>query len=63
MAVDNLKKLAGALARNTGQEESECVPRLFSMMALLLQRGLAAMLANRVPNFPGAEIDGILLFV
>ena len=27
-------------------------------MALLLQRGLAAMLANRVPNFPDAWIDG-----
>ena len=59
MAVDNFKKLAAALARNTGQEESECVPRLFSRMALLLQRGLAAMLANRVPNFPEAQIDGV----
>ena len=40
--------------------EEKLHPTLFSRMALLLQRGLAAMLANRVPNFPDTEIDGIL---
>ena len=31
-------------------------------MGILLQRGNAAILGNRIPHQPGAYIDGILLF-
>ena len=55
-----VKKLGAALARHTGQEEGEAVSHLWSRMGILLQRGNAAILGNRIPNQPGAYIDGIL---
>ena len=39
-----------ALARQTGQEESEAIRHL--------AKGNAALLLNRVPNFPSPDIDG-----
>ena len=58
IAVEQIKKLGSALARHTGQEEGEAISHLFSRCSLLLQRGLAALLLNRVPNHPAAELDG-----
>ena len=55
-----VKKLGAALARHTGQEEGEAVSHLWSRMGILLQRGNAAILGNRIPTQPGAYIDGIL---
>ena len=55
-----VKKLGAALARHTGQEEGEAVSHMWSRMGILLQRGNAAILGNRIPNQPGAYIDGIL---
>ena len=55
-----VKKLGTALARHTGQEEGEAVSHLWSRMGILLQRGNAAILGNRIPTQPGAYIDGIL---
>ena len=37
-----VKKLGCALARHTGQEESEAVHHLWGRLAILLQRGNAA---------------------
>ena len=59
-AEREVKKLGAALARHTGQEEGEAISHLWSRMGILLQRGNAAILGNRVPAQPGALIDGIL---
>ena len=53
-------KLGAALARHTGQDEGEATSHLWSRMSILLQRGNAAILGNRIPNQPGAYIDGII---
>ena len=34
--------------------------KLWGRLGILLQRGNAAILANRVPDLPAANIDGIL---
>ena len=52
-------KLAAALARHNGQEEEEAISHTWSRLGVLLQRGNAAMMANRIPTFPAAPIDGI----
>ena len=46
-------------ARHTGQLEGEAIAHLWGRLGILLQRGNAAILGNRVPNFPQAEVDGI----
>ena len=56
-AEQEVKKLASALARHTGQEEGEAISHLW--LGVLLQRGNAAILANRVPALLGAIIDGL----
>ena len=40
------------------QSEDEAVRHLWGKLAILLQRGNAAILANRVPEFPAPAIDG-----
>ena len=55
-----VKKLGAALARHTRQEEGEVVSHMWSRMGILLQRGNAAILGNRIPALPGALIDGII---
>ena len=52
-----IKKLGSALARHTGQDEGEAVHHL--RLGILLQRGNAAILGNRIPNFPPPQVDGI----
>ena len=47
-----------ALARQSGQDEDEAVRHLWGKLAILLQRGNAAILGNRVPDFPAPAIDG-----
>ena len=42
-----------ALARHTGQEESEA-----QKLAVLLAKGNAALLLNRVPTYPSPDTDG-----
>ena len=59
VAVQHLKKIASALARHTAQEESEAIHHLLSRCSLLLQRGTAALLLNRVPSHPTAADSGI----
>ena len=59
IAVQQLKKIASALARHTAQEESEAVHHLLSRCSLLLQRGTAALLLNRVPSHPSAADSGL----
>ena len=59
MAEDEVKKLGAALARNTGQEEGEAKRHLWGRLGILLQRGNAAILGNRVPSHPTATVNGI----
>ena len=48
-AVAEIVKLGSALARQTGEEESTTVQRLFQQLSLSLMRGNAALLNNRNP--------------
>ena len=49
-AVREVKKLGGALARNTGAEESVAVRHLFQRLSILLVKGNSALVNNRVPD-------------
>ena len=60
VALDQFRKLGSALARHTGQEEGEKIGHLVTRVSILLQKGLSAMLLNRIPGFPAAEVDGLL---
>ena len=55
-----VRKLGAALARQTGQDEGEAASHLWRRLGILLQRGNAAILGNRVPALPGAYVDGVL---
>ena len=44
-----MKKLATAKARHAGGEEGEQIRRAFTKLSVLLMRGNAAILANRIP--------------
>ena len=58
--VQQVKQLAAALARHTGQEESTTTSHLFKRFSLNLMRGNSVMLTTRVPHedFPQAQVDG-----
>ena len=51
-AVDQLRKLAKAQARATGKEEDEAIRHLFQRLGVLLGKGNAALLLNRIPSSP-----------
>ena len=59
-AVEQLRKIARAQARSTGKEEEESIRHLFQRLGVLLVKGNAALLLNRIPSFPLPEIDGEL---
>jgi hypothetical protein len=59
-AVEQLRKLARAQARSTGKEEVDSIRHLFQRLGVLLVKGNAALLLNRIPSFPLPEIDGDL---
>ena len=52
--------MAQAVARQTGRDESECCSQATSRLSLLLMKGNAAILTNRIPAAPDALIDGLL---
>ena len=60
VAVQQVKQLAAALARHTGQEEQTATSHLFQRLSLNLMRGNAAMLTTRGPDddIPEARVDG-----
>ena len=57
--VDQVRKIGSALARHTGQEESEAIRHLGQRLSVLLAKGNAALILNRVPTYPDPEIDGV----
>ena len=56
--VQQVKQLAAALARHTGQEESTTTSHLFPRFSLNLMRGNSVMMTTRVPHedFPQAQV-------
>ena len=60
IALEQFRKLGSALARHTGQEEGEKVDHLVKRVSILLQKGLSAMLLNRIPGHPAAVVDGLM---
>jgi hypothetical protein len=51
--VEEVNKLAAALARQTGEDEKEATRHLWQR--LQLQRGNSMMFTNRIPTIDGAE--------
>ena len=58
-AIVQIKKMRKALANTNGQEENEAVRHLFQRLAVLLVKGNAALFINRIPTFPGPEVNGM----
>ena len=58
-AEREVKNLTAALARHTGQEETQACRHSWGRLGILLQRGNAAILGNRVPTHPPPGIDGV----
>ena len=54
-AVMQVKKIGAAKARQTGEEEDLAVSHLFQKLSVLLVRGNAALLLNRIPSFPDPQ--------
>ena len=61
VAIQQLKKLASALARHTGADEREVTSHLFMRVSLQLMKGNAALLSGRRPDddHAAAELDGV----
>jgi hypothetical protein len=55
-----LKRLAKALARQTGEDEGSAVSHTFQRMAVLLIRDNASMFLTRVPEVVEASTSGVL---
>ena len=60
VAVDQVKQLAAALARQSGRDENEVSRHLFQSFSLNLMKGNAALLLGRRPDgdFLEARVDG-----
>ena len=58
VALEQFRKLGSALARHTGQDEGEKTGHLVKRASILLQKGLTAMVLNRIPGHPNPVIDG-----
>ena len=59
VAVTEVKKIAQAMARQTGRDESEVCSHAISRLSLLLMKGNSAILVNRIPSIPHGPIDGV----
>ena len=59
-ASDQIRRLGQSLARATGQEGADTIKRLFGRLSVLLIRGNAALLLNRVPSHPPPQVNGDL---
>ena len=59
-AAEQLRKLARAQGRSKGREEDESIRHPFQRLGVLLVKGNAALLLNRIPSFPLPPVDGDL---
>ena len=58
--VEQIKKLASAQARQTGEDRGDTIRHLYQKLSVLLTRGNAALLLNRQPAPPSPDIDGVM---
>ena len=58
-AEKQVKKLAQAVARQTGCDESECYSQATSRLSLLFMKGNSGILINCIPSAPDPAIDGV----
>ena len=56
--MGEIRKLAAALARQSGQEEKEARGHLLQRLSVSLMRGNGALFVNRIPDSIEASIDG-----
>ena len=56
--VDQIRILAKA--QGIGKDEYEVTRHLFQRLSVLLVKGNAALLLNRIPSHPMPEIDGVM---
>ena len=54
-AVDQVKKLAVAKARQKGEDQGDSVRRLFQLLSVLLVKGNAALFLSRDPTLLSHE--------
>ena len=59
-AIVEIRKLGSALARHTGEDESQTIGHQFQRLSVLLVNGNSALIINRIPSFPNPEVDGII---
>ena len=59
VTVQEIRKIGSALSRQTGGEEGEVIRHIVQRMSILLIKGNAALILNRVPSFPHPHLDGI----
>ena len=52
ITIGEIKKLSATLARHTGEEEGEMARRTFVRLSIILMKGNAAILTNRIPCSP-----------
>ena len=57
--VNQVKKLASAQARQTGEDQGVVTRHLYQRLSVLLTRGNAALLLNRLPTFARPDMDGV----
>ncbi len=57
--VEHVQKLTSAQARQTGEDQSTATRHLYQKLSVLLARGSAALLINRLPTFVSPDIDGV----
>ena len=55
-----IKKLARAQARTMGKDKDEAIRHLFQRLAVLLVKGNAVLLVNRIPSHPLPTVNGEL---
>ena len=51
-AIQELKKLSSALARHSGEEESDTWRKMICRMSIILMKGNASLLSGRLPTSP-----------
>ena len=56
-AIKELKKLASALARHSGEDEADTWRKLIIRISILLMKGNTALLSGRIPTSPDATLE------
>lgn len=58
VTVKEVKKIASDLSRNTFGEKEDCSRHILQSLSILLMKGNAALLLNRILTFTNLSIDG-----